>query len=98
MQCIQVISQAQTLTIPWKSKIIGQAAGANIKVLRMDASAYAAEVHAYDEAIMVLDGQMNLDIGGVISEVQGGEICFIPAGLLHSVAPGSHGNILIIGQ
>lgn len=82
----------------WKSTVIGKAAGANIKVLRMDASSYQSETHEFAEALLVLEGQMNLDIEGNTIAVEAGEVFIVPAGIPHAVAAGSHGTLVIIDR
>ena len=91
-------SVAQTLPQAWRSTIVGQAAGANVKVLRMDAVAYPDETHDFDEALLVLDGQMNLDLQGRRVQVAAGEVYIVPAGVPHAVAEGSHGTLVIIDR
>jgi quercetin dioxygenase-like cupin family protein len=93
-----LIDAAQALPTAWRSTVLGQAAGANVKVLRMDAAAYPDEWHDFDEALLVLDGQMNLDIRGQRVEVSAGEMFIVPAGVPHAVAPGSHGTLVIIDR
>ena len=46
---------ATDLPLPWRSTIVGHAAGANVKVLRMDDAAYPNETHDFDEALIVID-------------------------------------------
>lgn len=82
----------------WRSKIVGRAAGANVKVLRMDEVASGEEPHAYDEGLLVLDGELNLEIGGEIVTVSAGEIFIVPAHAPHAVAAGSHGTLVILDQ
>jgi mannose-6-phosphate isomerase-like protein (cupin superfamily) len=89
---------AAALQKAWHSVVIGRAAGANLKVLRMDGNAYPNEVHDFDEALLVLDGQMNLDLGGRIMPVRAGEICIVPAGHPHAIAPGSQGTLVIVDR
>jgi mannose-6-phosphate isomerase-like protein (cupin superfamily) len=91
-----LVEAAENLAVPWNSSIVGQAAGANLKVLRMDERTYAAEVHDYVEALIVLDGCMNLCVAGRIVTVQAGEMYLVPAGLHHGVAAGSYGTLLIV--
>ena len=98
MRSINLPNQAAELATTWQSAIIGQAAGANVKVLRMDGSVYPDEVHDFDEALLVIDGQMNLDIAGAITAVRAGEIFIVPAGIAHGVAAGSHGTLVIIDR
>ncbi len=89
---------AAELATTWRSTIIGQAAGANVKVLRMDGSVYPDEVHDFDEALLVINGQMNLNIAGEIASVRAGEVFIVPAGMVHGVAAGSNGTLVIIDR
>jgi mannose-6-phosphate isomerase-like protein (cupin superfamily) len=98
MSKIDLQHQANALPTAWCSSIVGTPGGANLKVLRMDASAYPTEVHDYVEALLVLDGQMNLEIFGEIIKVGAGQVFIVPIGQAHSVAPGSHGTLLIVDQ
>jgi quercetin dioxygenase-like cupin family protein len=90
--------QAAALPDAWRSTVIGRAAGANVKVLRMDGQAYPNEVHPFDEALLVLEGQMNLDFAGEVVTVGAGEVYIVPAGVPHAVAPGSTGTLVIIDR
>ncbi|XAH23734.1 cupin domain-containing protein [Xylophilus sp. GW821-FHT01B05] len=98
MSHTNLLALAQANPQAWTSRICGQAAGANLKVLRMDAAAYPDESHDFDEALLVLDGCMNLDIHGEVVAVRSGEVFIVPAGVPHAVAPGSHGTLVIIDQ
>lgn len=64
----------------------------------MDGRPYAAERHEFDEALLVLEGQMHLEVAGEVIEVQAGEVYIVPAGLLHAVAAGSSGTLVIIDR
>ena len=98
MSHIQLASIAAQLPHAWRSTIVGRAAGVNVKVLRMDALAYPDEIHDFDEALLVLDGQMNLDLQGRRVQVAAGEVYIVPAGVSHAVAEGSHGTLVIIDR
>ncbi|MDD2926988.1 cupin domain-containing protein [Rhodoferax sp.] len=89
---------AEHLPVAWHSSILGQAAGANIKVLRMDGAAYPSEVHDFDEALLVISGVMQLEVAGAVISVQAGELVIVPAGQAHAVAPGSYGSLVIVDQ
>lgn len=95
---INLLDAAQSLPTAWKSTVLRQAAGANFKVLRMDGQAYPDESHDFDEALLVLDGRMNLLMQGEPIEVRAGEVFIVPAGVPHAVAPGSHGTLVIIDR
>lgn len=93
---INLKNQADQLATSWKSQVLGRPAGVNFKVLRMDGSTYLDEVHDFDEALLVLEGCMRLDMQGQVTEVRTGEVCIVPAGVAHGVAAGSHGTLVII--
>ncbi|RLJ37863.1 cupin domain-containing protein [Acidovorax sp. 106] len=98
MSKTHLISTADQLPRAWSSSIVGQAAGAKVKVLRMDDAAYPNESHDFDEALLVLEGCMRLDLQGQVTEVGAGEVFIVPAGVPHAVAPGSHGTLVIIDR
>lgn len=98
MSKIPLAAIANQLPQAWKSQVVGRAAGANLKVLRMDDAAYPDESHDFDEALLVLDGCMRLALHGQVTEVNAGEVFIVPAGVLHAVAPGSHGTLVIIDR
>ena len=91
-----LIAIATTLPETWNSRLLAQVGGANLKIVRMDAAGYKEECHGYDEVLLVLNGQMDLVVKGDIVTVHGGEIYVVPAGVPHSVAPGSYGTLLIM--
>ena len=95
---INLQALAASLPAAWRSKVVGQTAGANFKVVRMDHSGYPDEVHAFDEALLVLDGQMNLRFADGVVPVASGEVYIVPSGTPHAVAPGSHGTLIIIDR
>jgi len=80
----------------WKSSIVGRVGSANIKVLRMDAQPYAEETHDYNEALLVVDGKLLLQVEGRTITVESGQMYLALAGTPHSVLPGSHGSLVII--
>jgi mannose-6-phosphate isomerase-like protein (cupin superfamily) len=61
----------------------------------MDGSVYPDEVHGFDEALLMIDGQMILDIAGEIPSVRAGEVFMVPMGVAHDVATGSSGTLSI---
>jgi len=98
MSKIDLRSLASAMPAAWQSNIVGLAAGANVKVLRMDGSEYPNEEHSFDEALLVVDGQMNLKLNNEVVPVTTGQIYIVPAGVPHAVAPGSHGTLVIIDR
>ena len=96
MSLLNLIDAAQQLPQSWTSKVLGQVDHARIKVLRMDGGSYPDECHDYTEALIVLDGKMNLTVQDQAVTVQAGSAYLVPAGVSHGVAVGSHGTLLIV--
>ena len=91
-----LLALASSLPEAWQSRIVGRPAGANFKVVRMDGQPYPNESHPFDEALLVLEGQMNLQFGNAVTCVAAGEVYIVPAGVPHAVAEGSYGTLVII--
>ncbi|AOR70894.1 cupin [Burkholderia stabilis] len=96
MSLIDFKSVAAGQAVAWKSTIVGEVGPARIKVLRMDAQPYEAEVHDYNEGLLVLDGKLMLEVGAETVVVEAGQMYLALAGTLHAVLPGSHGTLAII--
>jgi quercetin dioxygenase-like cupin family protein len=80
----------------WASMPFAGIAGARLKVLRMDAAPYPPEVHDHDEALLVLEGRMLLQVQDREKTLEAGEVFVVPAGTRHGVAAGSHGTLLVV--
>ena len=96
MEPIRLIDAAGQLPQAWTSHVLAQFGSARLKLLRMDDAAYPEESHDYDEGLLVLAGEMVLHIDGRTLRVGAGELCVVPAGMPHSVEPGSRGTLLIL--
>ena len=88
--------QAAQLEQAWRSRRLARVGDVSLKLMRMDAQAYPDEVHAYPEGLLVLNGEMHLDVAGDAVTVTAGQLYMVPAGVSHAVRPGSHGTLLII--
>lgn len=87
---------AALLEQAWRSTLLARIGDANLKLLRMDAQPYPTEVHAYAECLLVLDGELRLEVAGQPVTVGAGGLYRVPAGVPHAVAPGSKGTLLIL--
>jgi len=96
MKAIDLKELAGTLSAAWQSTVIGTAGGANIKVLRMDSAPRPNDVHNYAEALVIVEGRLNLELDGMLLAVGPGGIFIVPAGLSHAVAAGCYGTLLIV--
>ena len=96
MSLIDFKSVADAQAAAWKSTIVGEVGPARIKVLRMDAQPYEAEVHDYNEGLLVLDGTLRLEVEAETVVVGAGQMYLARADPRHAVLPGSHGTLAII--
>ncbi|QMV73472.1 cupin [Comamonas piscis] len=87
---------ANGLPAAWNSTVLGSVGSANIKLLRMDQMPYGEEVHDYDEALLVVSGQMMLEIAGQALCVEASQMYIAEAGVPHAVLAGSHGCLVIV--
>ena len=67
-----------------------------MKVIRLGKEIHCDERHEYPEALIVTDGRMNLVVGGNAIAVNTGGMYVVPAGVEHTVAPGSAGTLVIL--
>jgi mannose-6-phosphate isomerase-like protein (cupin superfamily) len=93
---INLLKTAAGLPAGWRSLILGEVGPACVKVLRMDALPIAEERHDTTEALLVLDGRLELTVADRPVTVNAGELQMVPAGTVHAVRPGSHGVLVIV--
>jgi len=96
MKKYELMDIAKGIDDDWKSLILGKVGSSRIKVLRMSGEAYPEESHEYNEALLVLEGKMELLIKGEEVTVRSGELMVVDANVPHSVLPGSFGTLVIV--
>ncbi|MFI1257169.1 cupin domain-containing protein [Streptomyces netropsis] len=96
METINVRNVAAGLPEAWNSRVLGEAGGACVKVLRMDDGGLEEEAHADAEALFVLDGCLELTVEGVPMAVRTGELYVVPPNTAHAVRRGSRGVLMVI--
>jgi quercetin dioxygenase-like cupin family protein len=62
----------------------------------MDGSVLPDETHDFAEALIVLEGELNLQVEGKTISIGRGEAFIVYPGQSHSVGPSSHGTLIII--
>ncbi|GAB2828953.1 hypothetical protein GCM10027276_34850 [Comamonas piscis] len=87
---------ANGLPAAWNSTVLGTVGSTNIKLLRMDQLPYGEEVHDYDEALLVVSGQMMLEVAGQALRIEAGQMYIAEAGIPHAVLAGSQGSLVIV--
>lgn len=96
MSLLDLDSISRALPEAWRSTVIGRVGDSSIKILRMDEMPIEAEVHDYNEGLLVISGQLLLDVEGATISVTAGQMYLAEAGIAHAVLPGSHGTLVII--
>lgn len=95
MSLFDLTALAADLPQAWRSSVLGQVGAANIKVLRMDQCEIAEEVHDYHEGLLVIAGQLRLEVQGEEITVNAGQLYQAAAGVPHRVLAGSQGTLVI---
>ena len=91
-----LIGEARRLDANWASKLLGRPGGVGLKLFKIDAAGLAPEMHAaYDEALLMLDGLIELSMDGVRVTLLAGDLQIIPAGVWHEILPGGNGSFLL---
>ncbi|MFJ3644250.1 cupin domain-containing protein [Streptomyces sp. NPDC090108] len=62
----------------------------------MDGTQVGEESHRAAEALLVLDGRLELEVDGMPVSVRAGELFMVPAGVVHAVRAGSRGTLVIM--
>lgn len=96
MSVVNLAETAAKLPEAWSSLPLGRVGAACVKVLRMDEMPVAEESHSAAEALLVLDGHLDLVVDGTPVPVRAGELFMVEAGTAHSVGPGSQGTLVIV--
>ncbi|MFJ9183999.1 cupin domain-containing protein [Streptomyces anulatus] len=96
MSAVNLAETAAGLPEAWSSRVLGTVGPACVKVLRMDELPVGEESHGAAEALLVLDGRLELEVNGVPVSVRAGELFMVPAAAAHSVRPGSRGTLVIV--
>jgi quercetin dioxygenase-like cupin family protein len=92
-----LVEAAASLPHAWRSRILGRVGDANLKIIRMDVQGIPHEVHSgFDEALVLIDGQMSLEIEGEVIVMRAGDFHLVSAGKQHRVLEGSQGTLLLV--
>lgn len=92
-----LVEEAVLLPDAWRSRILGTIGGANLKVIRMDVNGIPHETHSeFDEALLLIDGQVSLEIEGEVIVMHAGGSSYRPCRKKHRVLKGSYGTLFLV--
>lgn len=98
MNPVDLVSEAHKLP-HWRSAIVARIGGANVKIERMNAEPQPEETHDdFAEALIVLEGRLELECGGAPVSIAEGEMFVVPIKTPHRVLAGSGGVVLIVNM
>lgn len=81
----------------WTNLILGEAGTAKIKLFRVDPNGLAEEVHhEWSESLIMIEGQIDVELEGLIHTVAAGQHIHLPAGQAHSICPGGNGVFILV--
>lgn len=96
-QATSLFTGAAALPDVWRSAIISKIGQTNVKLIRMGGEGIPDEVHEhFAELLVVIEGQMDLDVDGQRVVLKSGDYFVIPPGSPHRVLPGSSGILLLV--
>ncbi|WP_245006690.1 cupin domain-containing protein [Erwinia persicina] len=97
LKATSLLTGAAALPHTWRSVILSQIGQANVKLIRMGKEGIPEEVHEhFAELLVVIEGQMTLEIDGQGVVLKNGDYFVIPPGSPHRVLPGSRGTLLLV--
>nr|WP_199771297.1 cupin domain-containing protein [Erwinia persicina] len=97
MKATSLLTGAAALPQAWQSVILSRIGQANVKLIRMGKEGIPEEVHEhFAELLVVIEGQMTLEIDRQAVVLKSGDYVVIPPGSPHRVLPGSSGTLLLV--
>ncbi|MDI2126466.1 cupin domain-containing protein [Yinghuangia seranimata] len=96
MQHIALRDETAELTTTWTSYAVGRIGATYLKIMRMDELPVGDDVHADPEALLVVDGRLEMTVDGEDVSVGPGELLIVPGHAVHSIRPGSHGTLFLV--
>lgn len=97
MSAIHLPTVSAALEKSWKSQVLANLSGVQVRMTRMDETGIPPEVHTgLDESIYVVEGALELELDGAIVPMRAGDFCLIQSGQIHRIMPGSHGTLMVI--
>lgn len=92
-----LVGIARLLGPRWSGQLVGRPGGVGLKLFKVDAAGLAREMHpGYDEALLMLEGAIDLVLDGEQVSLRAGDLQIIPAGSWHEILPGGHGSFLLV--
>ncbi|OAD43748.1 hypothetical protein LPB72_04355 [Hydrogenophaga crassostreae] len=69
-----------------------------IKIFHENVNARSEQTHAFDEALLVIDGVINPNLCGQVESIKACQVYTETADLPYAVTPGNHGSLVTIDR
>ena len=98
MDAILNLSEAAAaLPDGWKGRVLADFGCVRAKLFKTDPAGLAEERHPdWEEALLMLNGELVIEIAGARHVLKAGDFCLIPRGTPHRILPGCHGCFLLL--
>ena len=88
---------AAQLSDGWKGRVLADFGCVRMKLFKADAVGLAEEMHSdWDEAILMLEGELVLELDQVPMHLKAGDFHLIPRGVQHRILPGCRGSFILL--
>lgn len=94
---MNMFETAKELPLGWVSRVLADMPASRVKLFRIDPAGLPSETHlGYNEAMIVLEGKLELRLGEDVLPLSRGDFALIPARVPHEILPGGTGTILLL--
>lgn len=88
---------ALSLPAGWNGRTLADFGCVRTKLFKVDPAGLAEERHSnWDEALLMLDGELILELDGAQLALKAGDFCLIPRGVPHRILSGCHGSFVLL--
>ena len=98
METINLKQVAADLPEAWGSSVLARIGSAKLRMISMDQLPSSEATHDYDEAFLVLEGQMYLLVAGKVVMVRPRELFVVEAHTPYYVLPNSRGTLMLMDR
>lgn len=91
-----LVETSRGLEQTWESHVVERVGPAYLKVMRMDELPGEDDIHPEPEALLVVDGRLEILIGDRAVAAEPGDLVVVPGNTVHRVLPGSSGTLFLV--
>lgn len=94
---LKLADESASLPDGWQARSLADFGCVRAKLFKVDPAGLAEECHLdWDEALLMVDGDLTLVLDGVRVVLQTGDFLLIPRGVPHRILPGGHGAFVLL--